>query len=498
MGLFNKTKSNEGGLMDIVRCDESDFLIWKWRPNREAAVGSSKKENAIRYGSSLRVKPGQAAVFLYQSKGEYDVIFGPFDDIIKAENLPVLASIVGLAYAGGTPFQAECYFVNLAKGMELPFVVPFFRVIPAEPEYKVYDIQVAVKGSVTFEVPSEKSVVKYLLEAWGTTDTSLEELRAKMKTQLNQEVKRIVASAPKNTGIFIMHFNALIGEMGQYILNNMQSMLVHRFGIFATGVLLEDIRYDEESESYQRLKRITEEQTHMFNLENEKNALLSYEIKRQTMQTDADVRNENVRRMADIQMEHTQDMAARMREEAQFAQHMQSEQAAKQAELASQSAYLNAHAINRQADVLAEGMKGLGQMGTMNFGGNGGGMNPAGMMTGMMMGGALGSQAAQMMNQMGQTMQQGMAAGAQGGSTPPPIPGQQQPTVFYLALNGQQYGPCDANTIGNMLRAGQINGDTLGWHDGLPSWQAIKTIPALAPFFAQSNGPAMPPPIPNA
>ena len=29
MGLFNK---KEGGLMDVIRCDEQDYLIWKWRP----------------------------------------------------------------------------------------------------------------------------------------------------------------------------------------------------------------------------------------------------------------------------------------------------------------------------------------------------------------------------------------------------------------------------------------------------------------------------------
>ena len=98
MGLFNSKK--EGGIMDAIRCDEKDFLIWKWRPNAEREVSASKKENSIRYGSSLRVRPGQAAVFLYQNKGEYDVITGPFDDIVKTENLPVLASIIGLAYKG--------------------------------------------------------------------------------------------------------------------------------------------------------------------------------------------------------------------------------------------------------------------------------------------------------------------------------------------------------------------------------------------------------------
>ena len=30
MALFNK--KNEGGMMDAIRCDESDYLVWKWRP----------------------------------------------------------------------------------------------------------------------------------------------------------------------------------------------------------------------------------------------------------------------------------------------------------------------------------------------------------------------------------------------------------------------------------------------------------------------------------
>ena len=143
MGLLNKNK--EGGIMDGIRCDEKDFLIWKWRPSGRS-VNSTKKENTIRYGSSLNVRPGQAAIFLYMNKdGEYDVIKGPYSDIVKTDNFPVLSSIVGMAYAGSTPFQAEVYYINMMKGLEIPFLIPFFRVVPAEPEYKAYDIQVAVK-----------------------------------------------------------------------------------------------------------------------------------------------------------------------------------------------------------------------------------------------------------------------------------------------------------------------------------------------------------------
>ena len=506
MGLFSKKNTSEppdakvkggkeGGIMDMIRCDEKDFLIWKWRPNSKADAGASRKENSIRYGSSLRVRPGQAAVFLYQNKGEYDVITGPFDDIVKTDNLPVLASIIGLAYKGGTPFQAEVYFINLARGMEIPFTIPYFRVIPSEPEYKAYDIQVAVKGALAFQIPTNPEMLKYFLESWGTADTTIAEFDNKVKALLTQEVKQIVTNAPKDTGIFVMHFNSLIGEMGHYILSRMQERIMNRFGVFASDVIIEDIRYDEDSEGYARLKRLTEEQAQRFNLENEKTTLLSFEIQRQTMQTDADIRNMTAKEMAQMQMEHMQDAMAKMREESQYAQHLQSEQAAKQAGLGSESAYINAHSINKQAEVLKTGMENIGQMGSMNFGGGDGHMNPAGMMTGMMMGAAMGQQVGGMMNQMGQTMQQGMAGAGKPQATPPPIPTPQQ-SVFYLAINGAQYGPCDVTALSQMLAAGQINGDTLAWCDGMPAWQPMKSIPALSALFGPPPG-AVPPPIPG-
>ena len=83
--------------MNVIRCDEKEYLVWKWRPNNQE-LGASKRENAIRYGSSLRVKDGEMAVFVYSSAdgNNQDYIMGPHDDIIKTGNFPVLANIVGL------------------------------------------------------------------------------------------------------------------------------------------------------------------------------------------------------------------------------------------------------------------------------------------------------------------------------------------------------------------------------------------------------------------
>ena len=129
MGLFNKNKPHNA-VMDVIRCDEPSYLIWKWHPSG-SQLGENKRENAIRWGSSLRVKDGEVAIFVYKQKdgAMQDFTVGPFDQTIKTANFPVLSSIVGLAYGGNTPFQAEVYFINLAKIVQVRFAVPFFDVM---------------------------------------------------------------------------------------------------------------------------------------------------------------------------------------------------------------------------------------------------------------------------------------------------------------------------------------------------------------------------------
>lgn len=71
-----------------------------------------------------------------------DFIVGPFDQTIKMANFPVLSSIIGLAYEGGTPFQAEIYFINLARIIQVKFGVPFFDVY----DPRLADFGVVVSG----------------------------------------------------------------------------------------------------------------------------------------------------------------------------------------------------------------------------------------------------------------------------------------------------------------------------------------------------------------
>ena len=150
MGLFDR-KNRKGGFMDEIRCDEPSYLIWKWHPSG-AQTGENQRGNSIRWGSSLRVKDGEVAVFVYKQENGtmQDFIIGPYDQIIKTENFPVLASIVGLAYEGGTPFQAEVYFINLAQIIQVKFAVPFFDVY--DPRFDDFGVPVAVRGTISFKI----------------------------------------------------------------------------------------------------------------------------------------------------------------------------------------------------------------------------------------------------------------------------------------------------------------------------------------------------------
>lgn len=64
-----------------------------------------------RMGSQVIVGPSQAAVFVY--RGQVQDVLREGAHTLSTMNLPILASVIGLATSGRTPFTADLYFVNL-------------------------------------------------------------------------------------------------------------------------------------------------------------------------------------------------------------------------------------------------------------------------------------------------------------------------------------------------------------------------------------------------
>ncbi len=449
MGLFGRGKS--GGMMNVIRCDEQEYLIWKWRPEGQE-VNSTTRENSIRYGSSLRVKDGEVAVFVYkQNNGSMqDFIEGPFDETIKTANFPVLSSIVGLAFGGESPFQAEVYFINLAGNIQIKFGIPFFDVF--DPRFLDYAVPVAVRGSITFNITDYRSFIKLN----RLINFELEDFKKQIKDSVTKYVKGFVSNAPQDNGIPVLQLERKIMEISDMLQERLQRELSEDFGVTVKRVDIGAIEPDKESDGYCELRNVTAVQ------------------QTKTIEAQTNVNIQNLKDTQAINAENMQETLRIQREEAQRAQRLQTE-----------SNFMGAHALNLQADVLKTGAQNLGQMSSMG-GGEGGGMNPAGMMTGMMMGGAMGSQMAGMMNNMGQTMQNTM-------NTPPPP----QASSYMVSSNGQQSGPYNVQQLAQFAQQGQFSPATYVWKQGMANWEQAGQVPELAALFAPATPTPPPPPAPG-
>ena len=238
MGLFGG-KPRAGGMMDQIRCDEPSYLIWKWHPYGSES-GNNNRENAIRWGSSLRVKDGEVAVFVYnQPNGKMqDFIEGPFDEKLRTKNLPILASIVGTAYQGGTPFQAEVYFINLAKIIQIPFGVPYFDIY--DPRFLDFGVPTAVRGRITFNIANYYSFIKL----HRLQDFNLNSFQKEVRDSVARYVKGIVTNVPAERNIPVVQIEREISSVNARVEEEIRERFENDFGVNITAVDIEAIEIE--------------------------------------------------------------------------------------------------------------------------------------------------------------------------------------------------------------------------------------------------------------
>ncbi len=428
MGLFKDNKK-VGLFADVIRCDEPSYLIWKWHPDGKQ-LGEDKREYSIRWGSQLRVKDGEVAVFVYKQKDGtmQDYIVGPFDQKIKTANFPVLSSILGAFMGGDTPFQAEIYFINLAHVIQTKFAVPYFDI--CDPRYPDFAVPVSARGTITFKISDYRQFIK--LHRLHSFDLHLFQMQ--IKDAVCRYVKDAVANAPAVHNITVVQIESKTSMINDAVEYDISERLKEDFGVDVSGVDIGAIEIDKSCDAYRQVAAITKDVT-------------TATIKAKTA---ADI--ENYSESLRIQ-----------REEGQYAMHKQT-----------QSANLSAFQIEKQAEVGVAGAEALGQMGTNNAGGvdlgGSAGFNPAAMMTGIALGGAVGQNIVNTMN--------GAMSGINN-QTPPPVP-----TVTYnVAKDGQPTGPFDVATLTEMAARGELKPDSLVWKQGMANWVRADSVDDLKGIF---------------
>jgi membrane protease subunit (stomatin/prohibitin family) len=444
MGLFGK--KSEGGLMDVIRCDENEYLIWKWRPSGEE--NSTKKENSVRYGSSLRVKDGELAVFVYKQKEgvSQDFIVGPHDQIIKNKNFPILTNIVGSAWGGASPFQAEIYFINLSGNIQIRFGIPFFDVF--DPRFIDFAVPVAIRGILTLNITDYKGFIKLN----RLINFNLDDFKKQIKDAITKYIKGVVANIPEDNEIPVLQLERKILKINSLVASKIGPRLKVDFGVNMKGLDIANIEFDKESNGYIELRRVTAGQI-------TKTTIAQTEI--------------NIKNLADIQGINAENMKETLeiqRDESQRLQKLQTE-----------GANMSAHQLNQQTKVSQAAAESMGKMGggSGESGGGSGMMDPGSMMASMAMGGAVGSGMAGAVG--------GMMQGMNEQKTTPPPP----PQVSYnISINGKQSGPFGWKKLQEMIQNGQLSKDTHVWKQGMENWLLASEVQELATLFS----PPPPPP----
>lgn len=456
MGIFD-SNNRKGGFMDEIRCDEPSYLIWKWHPSG-SQPGANNRENAIRWGSSLRVKDGEVAVFVYKQKDGtmQDFIVGPFDQTIKTSNFPVLASIVGLAYEGGTPFQAEIYFINLARIIQVKFGVPFFDVY--DPRFADFGVPVAVRGTVSFSIGDYREFIKL----HRLSSFNLDDFQKQIRDAVNRYVKDAVANAPAAHNIPVIQIESKTAQINDVVEYDLSERLKETFGVVVSGIDIGAIEIDKSSDGYRQLMSVTKD------------------LAGATAKAEAEAKIKDIADKQRIEAKNYEETLRIQREEAQYAQHKQT-----------QTANFGAFQVEKQAEVGVAGAEALGQMGangagnvSIGGGGDGTGFNMAAMMASMAVGGAVGQNIAGAMNNMMGGINQQTAPGA----VPPPIPA----AAYHVAVNGQATGPFDISVLARMATVGQLTTDSLVWKNGMAQWAKAGTVDELKNIFANVMPPIPP------
>ena len=254
MNFFGRNK--DGGLLDVIRCDEPEYLVWKWRPAGADDAYATHRENAIRWGSSLRVREGEVAVFVYPryASGAPDHIQGPYDQFLWTKNLPVLADLLGLAYDGDSPFQAEIYFFNLAGNNQLRFGIPEFDIFDAR--FPDLGIPCVVRVTLTFALTDYRQFIK--LNQLRHFD--LNALREQIRETFTRAAKGIIAGVPLEEGTSVFHLERRLDDISERLLQRLAPLLAADFGIHLKRVDVGAIELDREDPHYQQLKLSTADQ----------------------------------------------------------------------------------------------------------------------------------------------------------------------------------------------------------------------------------------------
>lgn len=235
-------------IIDVLKYDgPNNVLVWKWRP-----ANDGKRQEELRLGTQLVVNQSQQAVFV--NGGQIADVFDAGTYTLSSKNLPILSSIIGLAFGGQSPFKAEVYFFNKAVAMDTKFgLIPFNMI---EPNFRV-PIPITSRGSFAVKVSDTKLFLNKII---GTVpDFEADKLKHFFRGIITENVKNAITKISKELQISPLELESIVLDVSDAVKGiiidtfTQYGLEIFLFNIEAIPVIDEDERVKKIVTDYQRL-----------------------------------------------------------------------------------------------------------------------------------------------------------------------------------------------------------------------------------------------------
>ncbi|MFM9963859.1 MAG: SPFH domain-containing protein [Planctomycetaceae bacterium] len=199
MGLFDKLR---GELVDIIEWvdDSKHTLVWRF----------PRYQNEIKNGAQLIVRPGQKAVFVH--RGEIADVFEEGHYELKADNLPILSTLMGWKHGFNSPFRSEVYFVSTKQITDLKWGTPN-PVMLRDPEFG--PIRLRAFGTYVLKAIDPKALLKELV---GTnSEFNSDELSELMRSIITQAFTDMLGTAKIAALDLASHYQEMAVELRKLV-----------------------------------------------------------------------------------------------------------------------------------------------------------------------------------------------------------------------------------------------------------------------------------------
>ncbi len=223
MGFFSSFIKPQ--LPDVVEWDQIDpkLIFWRW-PHQE-----------IKKGSTLIIRPGQDAVFLFN--GQIEGVFtkdGKYD--IDSQIIPFLSTLKGFKYGFDSGMRAEVLFVNTKQqserwGTQTPIMLP----CPGLPG----GLPVRAFGNFVVKPGDYPLLIENI--AGVSEQFSVEDVRERMRMSLAPLLMQAVSSSGQN----VLDLQAHVTELGQ-MLGKLMNEQMAKIGLNIVDFNIASFSYPDE------------------------------------------------------------------------------------------------------------------------------------------------------------------------------------------------------------------------------------------------------------